>query len=82
MKKASPADRDYFARLARANVLIQDEQVPQSLDEMFDRLEQIRRQLGAWARPGVQVEDDGDLDGHLRFLARQRIVLARGTIGT
>ena len=80
--KASQANRDYFARVARANRLLEDDEVPASLDVMFDRLERIRRQLGVWSRPGITAENDGDLDGHLRFLARTRSVLARGKIRT
>jgi hypothetical protein len=81
MKKASQADRDYFARVARANLALAGNEPPGSLDEMFDRLDQIRRELGALAQPGIAGPDDGDLDGHLRFLARQRYVLNRGKNG-
>ena len=75
MKHASEADRDYFARVARANLLLLDEdRPPDSLDEMFDRLERTRRQLGALAVPGIPAgaSDDADLGGHLHFLARMR----------
>jgi hypothetical protein len=79
MNKASQADRDYFARVSRANRLLDEDRVPQSLDEMLDRLERIRRELGDFAQPGILAEDEGDLEGHLRFLARIRRVLSRGT---
>jgi hypothetical protein len=78
MAKASSADRDYFARIARANQQLPDDRVPASLEEMFDRLEAIRRTHGALARPGVDGSDRGDLDGHLRFLAHVRAVLRHG----
>ena len=84
MKRASQADRDYFARVARANLLLLDEErPPNSLDEMFDRLELIRRQLGALAIPGIPAgeSDDGDLGGHLHFLARMRSAPNRGSHG-
>jgi hypothetical protein len=79
MNKATPAERDYFVRIARANVALQDDEPPGSLEEMFDRLDRIRRELGALALPGILGGDDGDLDGHLRFLARQQVLLRRGT---
>ena len=82
MNKASQADREYFARVARANLVLGDDEPPSSLEEMFDRLDQIRHELGALAKPGIAGADDGDLEGHLRFLARQRYVLGRGKNGT
>ncbi len=78
MAKASAADRNYFARIARTNLMLDSNCLPKSLDEMFDRLEAIRRQHGPLAQPGI-AGGDGDLDGHLRFLAHQRAVLRRGT---
>jgi hypothetical protein len=75
---ASQADRDYFARVARANAAIGDEDAPTSLDAMFDRLEEIRRRLGPLATPGVSIDDD-DLAGHLEFLARLRRQRVGGT---
>ena len=82
MARASSADRDYFARIARQNREIQDERVPASLAEMFDRLERIRRSLGALAWPGAEGADEGDLPGHLAFLERQRTVGRRGAHGS
>jgi hypothetical protein len=79
VNKASQADRDYFARISRANRMLDDDRVPQSLDDMFDRLDCIRREHGRFAQPGILAEDEGDLEGHLRFLARIRSVLSRGT---
>jgi FAD/FMN-containing dehydrogenase len=77
--KASRADHDYFRRIARLNATIDDDQVPASLDEMFDRLERIRQQHGSLAIPGVRHDGDGDLQSHLSFLAHQRRVLESGT---
>ncbi len=79
MKRASQADRDYFARIAAANAALDDGVVPQSLDEMFDRLDTIRRRLGPLAQPGITSPGDGDLVGHLNYLARMRAVGKRGT---
>jgi hypothetical protein len=81
MRKASQADRECFARVALANLAFEGEAPPASLEEAFDRLEHIRRSLGPPAKPGVPGDDEGDLEGHLRFLARQREVLSRGRNG-
>jgi hypothetical protein len=78
MARASSADREYFARLARQNLAIEDETPPASLAEMFDRLEKIRRSHGALARPGVARSAEGDLPGHLAFLERIKAVARRG----
>jgi hypothetical protein len=78
MARASSADREYFARIARQNLAIEDETPPASLAEMLDRLEKIRRSHGALARPGVTSADEGDLAGHLAFLERIRAVARRG----
>jgi hypothetical protein len=79
MAKASPRDRAYFARLARANRALVEEP-PSSLDEALTRMELLRRNLGAWAAPGLaDPMDDGDLEGHLRFLAHLRAIVDRGT---
>jgi hypothetical protein len=77
MGRASPTEREYFARIARQNPALGDERVPASLAEMFDRLEQIRRSAGALARPGVAEAGDGDLAEHLAFLERVRAVERR-----
>ena len=79
MTHASAADRDYFARVARANRTLGDDRAPTSLDDMFARLDRIRRLHGALAEPGVVGPGDGDLAGHLQFLANMRAVLRRGT---
>jgi hypothetical protein len=77
--RASKADRAYFARIARGNRAIVDERPPNSLDEMLDRLERIRRDLGAMARPGITADGDGDLASHLAFLERQHRIDGHGT---
>jgi hypothetical protein len=78
MARATSSERDYFARVARQNRALGDECAPASLAEMFDRLEQIRRSVGALAFPGVAEAGDGDLAGHLAFLERVRAVERRG----
>ena len=79
MTRASAADRDYFARIARANHALDDDRVPATLDEMFDRLDRIRRLHGSLAQPGIQGPQRDELDGQLQFLAHLHAVLRRGT---
>lgn len=82
MARASAAEREYFARLERAHRALEQERPPASLAEMFDRLEQLRRILGAWARPGMgEGADEGDLPAHRELLARIRAVERRGAKG-
>ena len=77
-QRASDSDRAHFRRIAEANAPLPDDVPPASLEEMFDRLDRIRRQLGAAARPGRTGEDDGDLESHLRYLAKRQEAGARG----
>lgn len=80
MIKASQGDRSYFARIAQANGELDDEPPPSSLDEVLERMDRMRRNLGSWAQPGItDPRADGDLEGHLRFLARIRAIAGRGT---
>ena len=65
-KTASQTDRAYFARIAQANLRLEDEPVPRSLDEMFDRLDRIRQSLGAWALPGILSRNIPPLDNRPR----------------
>jgi hypothetical protein len=79
-QRASADDRAYFARIARQNRSLEDEDVPESLAEMFDRLEHIRRTLGPLAEPGIEADadDEGDLASHRAFLERVREIRRRG----
>ena len=79
MNGASQADRDYFARIARANLLLADEVAPASLDEMFDRLERITREFGDLAQPGIAPADETSRHDHAHFLARMRSAATRAT---
>lgn len=74
MSKATAAERDYFARVARANAALDDDRPPASLAEMLERLEAMRRRLGALARPAGPGGEEADLDAHRAFLARLRAV--------
>ena len=78
MARASSTDREYFARVGIQNHALEDESVPASLAEMFDRLERIRRTHGSLAHAGKAGDDEGDLPGHLAFLERMRTVKRRG----
>lgn len=78
-KRASRADRAHFERVAAASVALAEDEPPRSLAEVFDRLEAIRRTLGAAARPGLVGEDDSELEAHLRVFRLGREIGADGT---
>lgn len=69
MAPASPRERAYFARVAEQNRALESGASPTSLDEVFERLEAIRRQHGELVRPGVEGEGEGDLAEHRALLA-------------
>lgn len=71
-RRASRAERAHFERIAAANAALPEDAPPRSLAEVFERLEAIRRRLGAAARPGVIGEDESELEAHLRVLRRGR----------
>ncbi len=77
--RASHADRAHFQRIADANRPLPEDIPPRSLLEVFDRLEAIRRTLGAATQPGVAGEDEAELEAHLRVLRRGREIGAGGT---
>lgn len=74
IKRASLLDRQYFERVARLNRSLPCDPPPESLAEMFDRLEMAERQLGSLVRPGKSAAGDGDLVSHIAFLQRLRSV--------
>jgi hypothetical protein len=76
--RASPADREHFRRIAEASGPLPEDAPPRSLLEMFERLEMIRRTLGAVTQPGVMGESEAELEAHLRVLRRGREIGARG----
>lgn len=77
--RASAAERGHFARVGAASAALPDETPPRSLEEVFERLDAIRRALGAAARPGLAGEDASELEAHLRLRRRGREVEANGT---
>ena len=74
--RVTRADRSVFERLGRANEAIRDEVPPQSMREVFDRMEAIRAALGRWSEPGLPPDDDRAIAELLRirekFLAKGR----------
>jgi hypothetical protein len=76
--RVSDADRAHFRAIAEASEPLPGEAPPRSLAEMLERLEAIRRTLGAAARPGLAGEDDSELEAHLRMLRRAEEVGLRG----
>jgi len=77
-RRASPADRAHFERIAAANDALPEDAPPHSLVELFERLDSIRRTLGDAARPGVAGEDESELEAHLRVLRRGWEIERRG----
>lgn len=56
--------------------MLRDELPPQSMAEVFDRMEAIRMALGRWSEPGLPADDERMLAETLRirekFLAKGR----------
>jgi hypothetical protein len=77
-RRASAAEREHFRRIAEASAPLPEDAPPSSLDELFERLEAIRRTLGGAAVPGVQGDDASELETHLRVWRRGQELRARG----
>jgi len=77
-RRASISDREHFRAVAAANTPLGDECLPSSLNEVFERLEALRRRLGPAATPGVPGEDESELSAHLWFLERREELRRRG----
>jgi hypothetical protein len=77
-RRISEADRAHFRAIAAASGPLPEDGPPQSLGELFERLETIRRNLGSAARPGLEGEDESELEAHLRVLRRGREIRRRG----
>ena len=72
MTFATERDRAYFARIGRANLLLEESQPPTSLRESLARTEQLRTlSVRMGHAPNISAAaDEGDLDSHLAYLAR------------
>jgi hypothetical protein len=68
-----------FRRLGEANAALRDELPPQSIAEVFDRMEAIRTALGRWCEPGLPTDDERAIAETLRI--REKF-LAKGRRGT
>lgn len=77
-RRASRADREHFRRIAEASGPLPEDAPPRSLDELFERLDAIRRTLGSAAEPGASGADEAELEAHLRVLRRGREIRAGG----
>jgi hypothetical protein len=78
-RRASRRDREHFRRIGEASGPLPEDAPPGSLVELFERLDAIRRRLGEAAVPGVEGEDEAELEAHLRVLRRGREIGADGT---
>ena len=74
MKRASSSEQSYFHRIARQNRHLPVDRPPESLAEMFERMERLRQQMGELAEAARADTEAGDLKAHLNYLKRLRIV--------
>ena len=72
MHRASARDRDYFRRVAAANERLELAKPPGSLEEVFERLEDMEDRLGGLRDARGSDSGDGDLASHLAYLERLR----------
>lgn len=74
--RVTEADRAYFRRLGEQGEALRDEDPPQSMSEVFDRMEAIRAALGRWCEPGLPADDERAIDDLLQiretFLSKGR----------
>lgn len=70
--RAGAADRACFARVARANAVLEDACPPASLQETLARMGALRALLPARAAPTSTHAGEDDLESHLAYLRRMR----------
>jgi hypothetical protein len=70
--RASAADRACFARVARANTLLEDARPPASFRETLARMEALRAMLPEGAANAGERAGEDDLESHLAYLRRMR----------
>jgi hypothetical protein len=78
--RATEAERAYWKKLDEANRLAEPEAPPPAtLEEVFERMNAIRRRLGPLAEPGLLADDEAAMKENLeirdRFLRKE----TRGT---
>lgn len=70
-RRASESERAYWKKLEAASRAEESElPPPQSLDEVFDRMEAIRARLGPLASAGLPADDDAAIAENLRIRER------------
>lgn len=72
MHRASASDRKYFRRVAAANERLELAKPPASLEEVFERLEDMEDRLGSLGHAPRSDSGGGDLASHLAYLERLR----------
>lgn len=79
--RATDTEKAYWEKVGAASALLESESAPaMSMQEVFERMESIRRRLGSLADPGLAPDDDDlaiadNLKIRARLLQRER----RGT---
>jgi hypothetical protein len=78
--RATDTEKAYWKKVGAANALLESESAPAtSMEEVFERMESIRRRLGSLAAPGLPPDDDLAIAENLKIRARFRERERRGT---
>lgn len=79
-ERATDTEKAYWRKVGAANALLESESTPaRSMQEVFERMESIRRRLGSLAIPGLPPDDDLAIAENLKIRARFLQKERRGT---
>ena len=69
--RATDTEKAYWRKVGAANALLESESTPaRAMQEVFERMESIRRRLGSLAIPGLPPDDDFAIAENLKIRAR------------
>ena len=69
--RATDTEKAYWRKVGAANALLGSAPTPaRSMQEVFERMESIRRRLGSLAIPGLPPDDDFAIAENLKIRAR------------
>ena len=69
--RSTDTEKAYWRKIGAANALLESESTPaRSMQEVFERMESIRRRLGSLAIPGLPPDDDFAIAENLKIRAR------------